>query len=195
SLMLAFELQEEVIATNAPIRIATAHIRSSLIHRTTPFVAVEEAADRFIDVIALMAQNLLVRVLGLIAVREALLGRLETDPEVLRAPGDVVVAHLNTGVTATVARPLWTVVARLHGVLGGLRRSDSVPAPSNDRSAAQLQKRERESMSIVRRMILAVELYPVLAHELREARVAFDIGVHSGQVEPVRPRPQPSQHP
>ena len=67
--MLAFELQEIVVAADVAVRIATAHVRASLVNGAASLVGVEEAADRLVDVVALMPQDLLVDFLRAISIR------------------------------------------------------------------------------------------------------------------------------
>src|SRR5690606_19284431 len=97
-LVLALELQKIVVAAHLAVRIAAAHVRPSLVDGAPTLVRVEESADRLVNVVALMAQDLLVRLFGFVAIRKALLSLLKAEPEMLGEPGDVVVAHCDAGV-------------------------------------------------------------------------------------------------
>src|SRR5688572_11331288 len=77
-------------------------------------MGVEEAADGFVDVIALMSQDLLVDFFGLISIGEAAPGFFQRYLEMLGEASDVVVAHSNTRVAAAIARARETVVTRFH---------------------------------------------------------------------------------
>src|SRR5690606_23117966 len=114
ALMLAFELEEIVVAADFPVRIAAAHVRTSLVDRAAPRVGVEEAADRLIDVIALMSQDLLVDFLRLVPVREATLCILEGQIEMLRESRNVVIAYRNARMATAVARAGQAIVAGFH---------------------------------------------------------------------------------
>jgi hypothetical protein len=113
-LMLALELQEVVVAALFAIWIAAADIRTGVIYGAPALIGVEEAADGFIDVIALMTQDLLVDFFGLISIREPAPGFFKRYLEVLCEASDVVVTHSNTRMTAAIARAREAVVTRFH---------------------------------------------------------------------------------
>src|SRR4051812_34448697 len=107
--MRALELQKFVVAAAIAIRILAAHIRTRFVDRATSLVGIEEAADRLVHVIALMTQNLLVRILGLVVVREASLRFLVGQPEVPCEPCNIELTHSDACMAAAVARTFQTI--------------------------------------------------------------------------------------
>src|SRR6185436_8563669 len=115
TLMFPLELQEIVIPADLAVGIAPADVGPCVVDGAAAFVPVEEAAHGLVDVVLMVAQDLLVA--RSIAVREALLRLGLSHAEVPRQALDVELAHGDAIVTAAIARALETVVARHDPIL------------------------------------------------------------------------------
>src|SRR6185436_3709718 len=115
TLMFPLELQEIVIPADLAVGIAPADVGPCVVDGAAAFVPVEEAAHGLVDVVLMVAQDLLVA--RSIAVREPLLRLGLSHAEVPRQALDVELAHGDAIVTAAIARALETVVARHDPIL------------------------------------------------------------------------------
>ena len=116
SLMPAFKTQEAVVAAAMTIWVAAAHVRACGVDGAAPCVAIEETADRAIDMIPLVPEDPFVGLTGSVPVAESLAGNRSGDVEMRSDPVEIVVRDRDAWVRTAIARAAGTVIvaARCH---------------------------------------------------------------------------------
>src|SRR5438067_2342378 len=101
-LKLPLPCEEIVVSASGLVRIFMAHARSRLVDRAAARLSVEEHADRFVDVVALMAKH----DDAVIDFREAPLRGFRIDAEVTREAIHIALRYLDLFVAAAICGTL-----------------------------------------------------------------------------------------
>jgi hypothetical protein len=104
--MVSLPFEEVVVAAAWFVRILVTDTRPRLVDRASTRAFVEEHTHRSIDLVLLMAKNLLT----FPNLREALSRRVDVEIEVLRQTLEIAVLYDDPVVAAAVGRTLQTVV-------------------------------------------------------------------------------------
>ena len=115
--MVAFELQELVVAAAFAVRVGVTHAGTRLVYRATPFFGVEHLADLAEVFVVLLFQR--THFFRAVKTRVTRFGLGVGDVEMFGQPGDVALADFDQRVTASVPGAFAAIVLDGGFIFGG----------------------------------------------------------------------------